>query len=206
MLPLWIIDITEKSSRRDCFVSLVEKIKHVHMPSRTNLEDEEVVSSETISEIIEHIDSKNISKNNSKATTTVSNNVINEGDTSLQEELDDRDRRLAAKRTTAYGDYWFYTQVACNDFPPSGKDDELAQILYDFQDRLVKEGIDFIANLRKSNAQPYQTINVVVLGDITEDQTQLLFPSIAAMLQKEKGRFLPHHIHQGMEIMGMLHF
>ena len=67
--------------------------------------------------------------------------------------------------------------MACNDFPPSGKDDELAQILYDFQDRLVKEGIDFIANLRKSNAQPYQTINVVVLGDITEDQTQLLFPS-----------------------------
>ncbi len=205
MLPLWIIDITEKSSRRDCFVSLVEKIKHVHMPSRTDLEGEEVVSSETISEIIEHIDSKNISENNSQATTTVSNNVINEGDTSLQEELDDRDRRLAAKRTTAYGDYWFYTQVACNDFPPSGKDDELAQILYDFQDRLVKEGIDFIANLRKSNAQPYQTINVVVLGDITEDQTQLLFPSIAAMLQKEKGRFLPHHIHQGMEIMGMLY-
>ena len=206
MLPLWIIDITEKSSRRDCFVSLVEKIKHVHMPSYIDTGAEKVASSETVNENVENMDSRHSSKYNSQNTIVVSNNdIINEGDISLQEELNERDRRLATKRTTTIGNYWFYSQVACNKIPTLDIDGELANKLYDFQNRLVKEGVDFIANLRKSNAQPYQTIYIVVLGDITESQTQLLFSSIAAMLQKEKGRFLPHHIHQGMEIMGMLY-
>jgi hypothetical protein len=57
MLPLWIIDITEKSSRRDCFVSLVEKIKHVHMPSYIDTGAEKVASSETVNENVENMDS-----------------------------------------------------------------------------------------------------------------------------------------------------
>lgn len=206
MLPLWIIDITEKSSRRDCFVSLVEKIKHVYIPSNTDFWGRKVASSEIVNENVGSIEPKNFSKNNSQDAIVVFNdNMINEGDISLQEELDERDRRLATKRTAISGNYWFYSQVACKELPPSGSNVELGEVLYDFQSSLVKEGIKFISNLRKSNVQPYQTINIVVLGDVTENQTQLLFPSIALMLQKEKGRFLPHHIHQGMEIMGMLY-
>lgn len=33
MLPLWIIDITSKSERRDAFQRLVAQIEHVRMPS-----------------------------------------------------------------------------------------------------------------------------------------------------------------------------
>lgn len=205
MLPLWIIDITEKSSRRDCFVSLVGKIEHVHMPSEKSIEGEEAVPSDQVQEAEEQVASKTISDNNAQQPARISNDVIDGGDTTLQDELDERDRRLTAKRTTAVGDYWYYSQVACEELPLTDNDEQLADTLYDFQDRLVKEGMEFVATLRRSNAQPYQTINVVVLGDITESRTQLLFPSIAAMLQKEKGRFLPHHIHQGMEIMGMLY-
>ena len=61
----------------------------------------------------------------------------------------------------------------------------------------------FIAELRRSNVKPYQPINIVVLGDVTESLTQLVFSSMAAILQKEKGRFLSGHIHQGMGIIGM---
>jgi hypothetical protein len=81
----------------------------------------------------------------------------------------------------------------------------MAERLYKFQSDLVKEGQAFINDLRCSNVHPDLTINIVVLGDLTEEFTRVLFPAIAGLIQKEKGRILPHHIHQGMEIIGMLY-
>ena len=195
MLPLWIIDITDKSPRRDFFESLVKEIHHTHLSLDNKPKDGEQTNNEN---------------NGGQDKKNPANKEINESDNSTKDILDARDKRLAAKRTTVYGDYWFYSQVNCDELPESLDsenitDIEIAEKLYSFQNSLVEEGIDFIETLRKSNAQPYQTINIAVLGDITERQSQLLFASIASMLQKEKGRFLPHHIHQGMEIMGMLY-
>ena len=193
MLPLWIIDITDKSPRRDYFESLVKEIHHTHLSLDNKPKDGEQTQNK---------------KNGAQDPISPANKEINENDSSTKDILDARDRRLAAKRTTVHGDYWFYSQINCDELPESSDSEIITEIknkLYSFQDRLVKEGIDFIEILRKSNAQPYQTINIAVLGDITERQSQLLFASIASMLQKEKGRFLPHHIHQGMEIMGMLY-
>lgn len=222
MLPLWIIDITENSSRRDCFISLVEKIKHVHISINRTSNTEETGSS-SLDVQNESVETESRTIQSEESLTTVSD----DSSSSLREELDKRDKKLAQKRTKADGDYWYYSQIsfdsemeslkiANNTNSQSSDDDATANIsheesetavvdnLYRFQEDLVQEGMDFVASLRKSNCHPYQTINVVVLGDITQKRTQLLFPSIAAMLQKEKGRFLPHHIHQGMEIIGML--
>lgn len=81
----------------------------------------------------------------------------------------------------------------------------MAKVLYQFQSALVKEGQEFISALRSSNAKPHLKINVVVLGDVTEGLTRIVFPAIAGILQKEKGRMVPNHIHQGMEIVGMIY-
>ena len=59
--------------------------------------------------------------------------------------------------------------------------------------------------LRKSNVKPYQPINVVVIGDSTQLFSLHLFPSIAALIQKERGRILQGHIHQGLIITGILY-
>ena len=59
-----------------------------------------------------------------------------------------------------------------------------ANRLYKFQSDLVKEGQAFVNDLRKSNASPAIKINVVVLGDLTEDFTRIVFPSIARNREK----------------------
>lgn len=106
---------------------------------------------------------------------------------------------------TLRGNYWWYTQVDDNLSEQEGEDPKrTAQRLYELQSALVKEGQTFIQHLRESNVKPYQTISVIVLGDANERFSRQVFPSIAAILQKEKGRMLPHHIHQGIEIFGML--
>ena len=79
-----------------------------------------------------------------------------------------------------------------------------AKKLYRFQETMLDEGKAFIHRLRSSNVKPYQTINVIVLGDARDELTQSVFASIAAILTKEKGRFMPAHIHQGLSITGCL--
>lgn len=159
MLPLWIIDITRRSERRDTFVDLLSAIGHVHIGSSEAAGDHRAVS----------------------------------------------DADIADPNDILKGDYWWYTEVEDTLTEDEGqKPKQTAQRLYDIQSALVKEGQTFIQHLRQSNVKPYQTISIIVLGDATERFSRQIFPSIAAILQKEKGRMLPHHIHQGMEIFGML--
>jgi len=79
----------------------------------------------------------------------------------------------------------------------------MSQAIYDFQEAIVKSGQEFVKMLRHSNVDGSITVNVCVLGNITEELSQQIFPSIAVMLQKEKGRIVPNHIHQGMAIIGV---
>lgn len=101
---------------------------------------------------------------------------------------------------------WFYTTYE-DIFVDTSKDDieNIAGLVYRFQEQLVKDGQEFIQMLRRSNINPSITLNVCVLGDATESLTQMIFPSIAVMLQKEKGRIVSNHIHQGLSIVGSLY-
>jgi len=131
---------------------------------------------------------------------------------SQQELLDQLERRTAEKNDIIKGDYWYYSAfgdvfrgVKSTKSEDLAAKDGVADKLYYFQNQIVDAGKRFIHYLRLSNAKPYQTVNVLVLGDSTETFTQTVFPAIAAMLQKEKERILPAHIHQGMCIYGALY-
>lgn len=81
----------------------------------------------------------------------------------------------------------------------------IAEKLYkNFQEVVVKEGQRFVELVRRTRGHAYSTFNICVVGDSTEEFTRLVFPSVAVMLQKEKGRILPTHIHQGVSILGAL--
>ena len=131
---------------------------------------------------------------------------------SQQELLDQLERRAAERDAIIKGDYWYYSAFddvfrGLGEIKSEELDDKdnVAERLYALQSQIVEAGVHFIHQLRLSNAKPYQTVNVVVLGDSTETFTQTIFPSVAAMLQKEKERILQAHIHQGMCIYGALY-
>ena len=223
MLPLWIIDLRAKSNRRDFFESLVGKIDHVYIKNtidssklNENSEQSNAASKE------KHSESSSLSFGSETSKETISEPTI-------KEQLETLDKQEADKNSVILGEYWRYSRM--EDFfygisiTPDGKSKEseydsdhirnkveeiptakgTAERLYTFQSDLVTEGQEFIKQLRGSNAHPDVKINIVVLGDLTEDFTRIVFPAIAGILQKEKGRILPHHIHQGMEVIGMLY-
>jgi len=223
MLPLWIIDITKKSSRQDVLLHLVRKMEHVHIHDMREIAPQANASEPSEAE---QDGDKNESKTDHKTIASSStppdfkNTEDDEERTedskeskTLEEKIDEEEREKAARDAVIQGDYWYYSIFNYDTFfngfdfskPTEIKHEKLAVKLADFQERIVSEGKDFIMTLRKSNAKPYQPINIVVLGDVTEEFSQIMFPSIAAILRKEKGRFLTAHIHQGMSIMGMLY-
>lgn len=107
---------------------------------------------------------------------------------------------------------WLYTHYKTFEkderFDLTDLDDEkthaLADEVYAFQNEMVRDGQMFVKMIRHSQIKAYTSLNICVLGDATEPQTQMVFSSIALFLQKEKGRMLANHIHQGMSIMGAL--
>ena len=179
MLPLWIIDLREKSFRRDFFMSLVGKIDHVHVAN---------LAADSCNQ--QKFDTQSKIEGNYWRYSCMEDYYYGICiDSSNNQEIRSR-----------YDADHVVSEVE-EQYTPEGT----ANRLYKFQSDLVKEGQAFVNDLRKSNASPAIKINVVVLGDLTEDFTRIVFPSIARMIQKEKGRILPHHIHQGLEILGMLY-
>ena len=211
MLPLWIIDITTNDSRRKSFLSLLKKVENVYIPEEylniLDQDDTEVVCS------------------NEQATPELSISNRREEiksilDKTVEERRKEEEKRLAIKESIIKGDYWYYSAfddpfvgINVDEHPIEtqvGEDEQdtqigIAQRTYELQEQIVKAGKEFVAQLRRSNVRPYQTINIVVLGDATEQFTQMLFPAMAIILQKEKGRFMPAHIHQGISIYGALY-
>lgn len=206
MLPLWIIDITNKSERRDAFRRLVGQIEHVFVAespdsaqsnnAQYNSERGEIDNNIEVSSIIPQYQPWD----DIETPVNDDSNVISE------------DERRAARNAKIEGDYWYYSSYDMGNFfdmkdlySNDANINDIATRLYKFQEAMVEDARKFIMTLRDSNSKPYQTINVVVLGDATEEFTQLVFPSVATILQKEKGRFISGHIHQGMSIIGMLY-
>lgn len=101
---------------------------------------------------------------------------------------------------------WYYSHFD-NPFADADFTNEegMADLLYGFKEYLVTEGQNFVSYLRRSKVSTDISINICVLGHIEEQMTQMTFASIASLLQLEKGRILPQHIHQGVNIMGMLY-
>jgi hypothetical protein len=202
MLPLWIIDLRSKSDRRDEFQRLIGQIDHVSCKSDNCEEDN------TTPHLINVADEKI----NSEGGISV---VSSDSSRSVKEQLEEIDKKEALINSKITGNYWYYTPMehifseiqcanvkSCDDV---SKTEIKAKELYSFQSELVRVGQDVVRELRSSNVAPDLTINILVLGDITEDFTRLVFPAIAGIVQKEKERIIPHHIHQGMEIVGMLY-
>jgi len=86
-----------------------------------------------------------------------------------------------------------------------GNEEAMADLLYDFKEKIVREGQTFIGLLRASKIKTDININICVLGHIEEKMSQMTFASVASLVQLEKGRILPNHIHQGVNIMGMMY-
>lgn len=208
MLPLWIIDITNRSVRRDEFVHLVGQIEHVFISKNNNTSFAAANGDQPMYHSNEG-DNNKLSVNGIGDicdTDTTKSKIISDKNIISEEE------RKATRNAKLKGNYWYYSSYVYDDYFVELKDSncvgqltDTAERLYKFQEALVKDAKDFVAELRRSNAKPYQPINIVVLGDVTESLTQLVFSSIAAILQKEKGRFLTGHIHQGMGVIGMLY-
>ena len=223
MLPLWIIDITKKSSRQDALLHLVRKMEHVHIHDMRETESQPDESELSETEQDEGTNESLADVKSIASSSTQPNLLVKEEDEedtedskepkTLEEKIDEEEREKAARDAVIQGDYWYYSIFDCDTFwgglnfndPEKIDHGIVADKLADFQKQIVEEGQEFIMTLRRSNAKPYQPINIVVLGDITEEFSRTVFPSIAAILRKEKGRFLTAHIHQGMSIMGMLY-
>ena len=227
MLPLWIIDLRGQSNRRDEFERLVGQIDHVAMPPSGHDADN-TANPPTDEGVLQ----KGFIRASKESLRPQSIEGLNPTEKlSVHEQIEALDREEANRSSRIVGNYWKYCQMANKHYKIDIQSDEVyeeaarkanydakkmadlreqtakttAEKLYEFQSDLVKQGQDFIKELRKSNVQPDLKINIVVLGDITEDFTRIVFPSVATIIQKEKGRLLPHHIHQGMEVIGMLY-
>ena len=251
MLPLWIIDITKKSDRRDAFLHLAGKMEHVfipnvlknaHEPESPDVADTDTDKSKEFITMGDHQPQTDLSLSSSITTSEPKKSTSDVASSrTVEEKLDEEEREEAARRAIIRGDYWYYSSFDFDDFFQGIEIDEKteaketeaketeaketeaketeaketenrnesiiknAEKLYAFQEAIVQTGKDFIMTLRKSNCRPYQPINIAVIGDVTEDLTRLVFASIAAILQKEKGRYLPAHIHQGMSVFGILY-
>ena len=188
MLPLWIIDITKKSSRQDAFLHLVGKMEHVHLPDtlkngfQAKNEDETPAENDDKAKYESYSDDKTATSTASPSTleTLVGNEAqASESNRSrtLEEEIDEEERETAARQAVIQGDYWYYStfdydtyfgKLNLND---ENEIDKVAVKLYEFQEDLIREGKEFIMTLRRSNAKPYQPINIVVLGDVREELT-----------------------------------
>ena len=74
----------------------------------------------------------------------------------------------------------------------------------DFVQELVKSGQDSLRDLKSIKPINECCMNICVLGDATEEYTLKFFSSVAAIIKKEKARIIPNHVHQGINILGML--
>lgn len=230
MLPLWIIDVTGKSDRREAFQCLLRKIRHVKFCDAMETEQEVSESNDlhpaSPDQPQKREKAQQLSPNSNRSTDTAP-------DKTTKEFVEEAEREEAARNAIIKGNYWLYSSYDYDEYFTQPDDneqgdtlvfdkkiesgdnvqtsdaepavEEKAHRLYKFQERLVKDAKKFVDELRYSNAKPYQAINIVVLGDVSEAFTRLVYSAIAAILQKEKGRFLASHIHQGLRIIGMLY-
>ena len=216
MLPLWIIDITDDKSinRRgeiERLVGLIANTKILDIDANADNETNENEEKSIQTSPDSLVPSQGVSSAQSNSDNSDIGETSDEDEELDIEDIHALDRKRIRKELKITGNYWYYTHIG-NPFKEADeaktdkeKTEEYAKLLYEFQEKLIKTGKGVIEGLRQSSVKPYEVINIVVLGDIREQFSRMIFPSLATILQKEKGRILPHHIHQGMEMVGMLY-
>lgn len=75
----------------------------------------------------------------------------------------------------------------------------------DFVQELVSSGQSALRDLKSVKPINECCMNICVLGDATEEFSLKFFSTVAAIIKKEKCRIIPGHIHQGINILGMLY-
>ena len=113
-------------------------------------------------------------------------------DENLQEEF--RAKLMALPGTN---ENWRYTTYSDIDF-----DNE--KWFANFVQELVSSGQRAIRELKELKPINDCCMNICVIGDATEEFTLKFFSSTAAIIKKEKRRIIPGHVHQGINILGML--
>lgn len=93
---------------------------------------------------------------------------------------------------------WRYTTYKDINF-----DDE--NWFVDFVQELVSSGQKALRELKTIKPINDCCMNICVLGDATQEYTLKFFSTTAAIIKKEKLRIIPGHIHQGINILGMLY-
>lgn len=93
---------------------------------------------------------------------------------------------------------WRYTTYKDINF-----DDE--NWFVDFVQELVSSGQQALRELKTIKPINDCCMNICVLGDTTQEYTLKFFSTTAAIIKKEKLRIIPGHIHQGINILGMLY-
>lgn len=179
MLPLWIIDITSQHDRNSHFCEIVGQLHGIYMPKRQGYE---LPADPNFKWLYTHYDNPytDAKKKYDTAVTDINKHTFKKDDGN-----DTEDENFLKKT---------FEEV----------NHEMADVTYGFQEKIVSDAQFFIKMLRKSRVSSYTTLNICILGDSMEAFSQMVFSSLAIMLQKEKGRIVPEHIHQGWSIVGTL--
>ena len=176
MLPLWILDITKQSDRRKKFQELIRQIEHVRLPQddedehrkklKTEFEKVDVDKSDGYdnTENAEGSDKSDPSEGvvetvyaDEKEKTSASDASDDpvKKSKSIEELVEEEDKKKAAREAVIKGNYWYYTHLSYEDYfdevdiNDPEQTEEIAKKLYDFQEDVVKKAKDFIMELRK---------------------------------------------------------
>ena len=233
MLPLWIIDITQNSGRCLALRQIIGQIGRVLLQEDADaFLNPQQVSSNPESDTepsYEDIMAQDPALSGKSKSMRIWEQF---GVMSTAEEKEKEQEEIEAKNRQGY--LWYYSHFDAAKYKFEDEDNDisaeentskaeetdseehdgvsissetqrLAPKIYEFQEDLIKEGQRFMQILLRSASSKYSAVNICVIGDITESFTTLVYSSLAAMIQKGKGRIMPNHIHQGMSILGMLY-
>ena len=92
---------------------------------------------------------------------------------------------------------WCYTEC-----PEIGLSEDWLDVLLE---TVVKAGQDYVRSILEHSPSNECLANVCIIGDVTETWTLKVFTSLAAIIKNEKGRIIPAHVHQGIDIVGFLY-
>ena len=141
MLPLWILDITKQSVRRDEFQSLVRQIDHVFLEPTdddeddidlrdldlSGLDEEDLRELGLIDDTVQEGGKEAFGETSSAFKGTYGDEFDEESDEddsrgsvndikTIEEQVEEEDKKKAAKQAIIEGNYWYYSSLSYEDY------------------------------------------------------------------------------------------
>lgn len=198
MVPLWIIDLCNAGERKDRLLSLTRSLNRVQetwlytdLGRDISQEDKENLYAEVYGQVI--LDGQKFVR------------MMNEHPRILDE--DPETKQFDESKSYHFGDevlfdsrIWQYVGETNERLsPPSSSSAVWTQIgQVDRQNEKIKR-LDGLLPLNECS------VNICILGDVTELTTLKLFTVLPAAIKSGKTRIVADHIHQGISILGMLY-